>query len=62
MQAHQKAMMHRCCKSKNRIVSATWDLVDDLIKQDWSPEQISGRLFTEQDISISHERIYLPIY
>ncbi len=55
-------MMHRCCKSKNRIVSANWDLVDDLIKQDWSPEQISGRLFTEQDISLSHERIYLPIY
>ena len=62
LQAHQKAMMHLWFKSKNRIASATWDLVDGLIKQDLSPEQISGRLFTEQDISLSHERIYLPIY
>ena len=32
------------------------------IKQDWSPEQISGRLFKEQGIPISHESIYLHIY
>jgi IS30 family transposase len=37
-------------------------MVDALIKQDWSPEQISGRLYEEQGISISHEWIYLNIY
>lgn len=61
-QAHQKAMVRRSLKPKARIDSSTWALVDGLIKQDWSPEQISGRLFKEQDISISHERIYLYIY
>ena len=37
-------------------------MVNALIKQDWSPEQISIRLLMEQDISISHEWIYLHIY
>ena len=37
-------------------------MVNALIKQDWSPEQISGRLYDEQEISISHEWIYLHIY
>ena len=36
--------------------------VDSLIRQDWSPEQISGRLSIEQGIAISHEWIYLYIY
>jgi len=59
-QAHQKALARRI--NKSRIDSSTWALVDSLIKKDWSPEQISGRLFIEQDISISHEWIYLHIY
>jgi IS30 family transposase len=37
-------------------------MVNALIKQDWSPEQISGRLYDEQRISISHECIYRHIY
>ena len=36
--------------------------MDSLIRQDWSPEQISGRLSIEQGIAISHEWIYLYIY
>jgi IS30 family transposase len=36
--------------------------VNTLIEQDWSPEQISGRLYEEQGVSISHEWIYLHIY
>ena len=59
-QAHQKALARRI--NKSRIDSSTWALVDSLIKKDWSPEQISGRLFIEQGISISHEWIYLHIY
>ena len=49
-------------KFQPRISPSTWSLVNSLIKQDWSPEQISGRLFKEQGISISHEWIYLHIY
>jgi len=33
-------------------------MVDSLLKQDWSPEQIAGRLKKEQDLRISHEWIY----
>ena len=61
-QAHEKAMLRRQEKPKTRIPLTTWVLVDARIKQDWSPEQISGRLFMEQGISISHEWIYLHIY
>jgi transposase, IS30 family len=37
-------------------------LIEDMILLDWSPEQISGTLKEEQDISISHERIYQHIW
>ena len=37
-------------------------MVNALVKQDWSPEQISSRLYDEQEISISHEWIYNHIY
>ncbi len=36
--------------------------MDALIAQDWSPEQISSRLYNEQEISTSHEWIYNHIY
>jgi len=61
-QAHERAMMRRYEKPRTRIPLTTWVLVDVRIKQDWSPEQISGRLFMEQGISVSHESIYLHIY
>ena len=61
-QAEAKAMQRRHEKPKTRIPLTTRVLVEDRIKQDWSPEQISGRLFMEQGVSISHEWIYLPIY
>ena len=61
-QAHERALIRQYEKFQPRICSSTWSLVDSLIKQDWSPEQISGRLFKEQGIPISHESIYLHIY
>lgn len=61
-QAQEKAILRRHEKPKTRIPLTTWIWVDDRIKQDWSPEQISGRLFMEQGISVSHESIYLHIY
>lgn len=35
--------------------------IEAKINDDWSPEQISGRLFNEDNISISHETIYQHI-
>ena len=61
-QAQEKATMRQYEKFQPRIPAITWTLVEALIKQDWSPEQISGRLFKEQGISVSHESIYLHIY
>ena len=45
-------------KAKPRISIETWALVEDLIRKDFSPEQISGRLKIAYGIKISHEWIY----
>jgi len=55
--AHELAMS-RQRKGKPRICPVTWALVEVLIRQDWSPEQISGRLNIKYGIKISHEWIY----
>ena len=56
-QAHELALGRRS-KSVPRITATVWAVVVKLLKQDWSPEQISGRLKKEQGICISHEWIY----
>ena len=56
-QAHELALERRQ-KAVPRITAAVWAVVESLLKQDWSPEQISGRLKKEQRIRISHEWIY----
>ena len=45
-----------------RIAIDTWQTVERLIRQDWSPQQIAGRLRLEQQPRVSPERIYLYIY
>jgi IS30 family transposase len=55
--AHELAMRRRR-KAKKRILTQTWALVEKLIRQDWSPVQVSGRLKKEFGIQISHEWIY----
>ena len=56
-QAHELALERRS-KSVPRITAKIWAAVEKLLSQDWSPEQISGRLKKEQGIAISHEWIY----
>jgi IS30 family transposase len=56
-QAHQKAVKRRN-KAKKRISKAEWRIIDDRLKEDWSPEQISNKLKQLYDIQISHEWIY----
>ena len=60
-QAHQKAIRRRQ-HGRTRILPETWSMIEARIRQDWSPEQISGRLKYEEDIRISHEWIYQYIY
>jgi len=60
-QAHEKALSRRKSKSKPMIIGDIWALVEEKLRQDWSPEQISGRL-KEDEVFISHESIYQYIY
>ena len=57
-QQAQELALARRQKSVSRITAKNWTLVEKLLKQDWSPEQISGRLKKEQGLTISHEWIY----
>lgn len=59
-QAHQFALNRRK-KTKLTIGEETWALVEEKILEDWSPEQITGRL-KEIGVSISHEHIYQYVY
>lgn len=56
-QAHELAEDRRQ-KAVSRITVEVWTVVESLLRQDWSPEQISGRLKKEQGVRISHEWIY----
>jgi len=60
-QAHRFALSRRK-KAKSSITPKTWDWSEQLIRDDWSPEQISGQLKNREDIHISHEWIYQHIY
>ncbi len=57
-QAHMKALERRLDKSPPRISKEIWDKVSLYVKEDWSPDQISGELKLNENTSISHEWIY----
>jgi IS30 family transposase len=61
-QADELASARKQKRYRARINAATWAMIESLLRQDWSPEQVSGWLFKEKQISISHERIYQYIY
>jgi len=56
-QAHEFALSRRK-KVRHRIPERTWEWIELLIRQEWSPEQVSGWLRETSGISISHEWIY----
>lgn len=60
-QAHAKALARRKRKSQAQISAETWSLVEKELREDWSPEQVSGRL-KRSNIFVSHERIYQYVY
>ena len=57
-QQAQRLALERRQKGVPRITAEIWALVEKLVRQDWSPEQISGRLKKERGLCISHEWIY----
>lgn len=57
-QAHRFCQQRRDQKATARIDPSIWLLVERLIREEWSPEQISGWLQSEYQASISIEWIY----
>jgi transposase, IS30 family len=49
-------------RRKSPFVAEDWFIIEDLIRADLSPEQISGRLALEGVLAISHETIYKHIW
>ena len=61
-QANELAYDRQCQAYHSRIAWQTWQQVERLLRQDWSPEQIAGRLKLEKQPTVSHEWIYLYVY
>lgn len=61
-QADRLAHARRSQSCGSRISQTTWDDVDEKLKKDWSPEQISGHLKANGLPSVSPEWIYQHIY
>ena len=61
-QAHELSEARHLAAYRPRVTPATWALVESLLRQDWSPEQIAGRLKLEGRPAVSHERIYQYVY
>src|SRR5882672_1039325 len=61
-QAGERALDRQCEAYRSRIAWQTWQEVERLLLQDWSPEQITGHLKREKQPTVSHECIYLYVY
>jgi IS30 family transposase len=61
-QAHRFAQQRRRKSAQKRISPETWTRIAEKLRQDWSPEQISGWLKKNTDTTVSHEWIYQYIY
>lgn len=61
-QAHALALTRRLNKARSRFGDTVWQQVAALVRQQWSPQQIGGRLEAEHGVGISHEWIYQHIY
>jgi transposase, IS30 family len=57
-QAERLAVARRLEKAKPQITLDHWQQVESLLREDWSPEQISLWLAQEEHLLISHEWIY----
>jgi len=61
-QAHRFALKRRRNAVQKRIAAESWLWIEDMLRQDWSPEQISNWLKKHTDSTVSHEWIYQDIY
>jgi len=61
-QADELAYDRQCDAYRARIAWDTWQQVERLLREEWSPEQIAGWLKREKLPTVSHECIYLYVY
>jgi IS30 family transposase len=62
-QAHGLATSRQRNRARTpHIAAATWEMVEDGLRQEWSPEQVSGWLWRQHQVRVSHERIYQYVY
>ncbi|TXK94466.1 IS30 family transposase, partial [Methylococcaceae bacterium CS5] len=62
-QAHIKAERRRQAAERSiKMTVEVVNLIETGIRLDWSPEQVSGWLEKEENIRISHERIYQHVW
>ena len=61
--AHQRAHARRYRSRRNsQFGRAEWVQVEALLKEQWSPEQVSGHLGRTRELAISHETIYRHVW
>lgn len=61
-QAHESALQRREDKVRFGIEEGTWQRVEQLLREDWSPEQVCLWLLEADEQSVSHESIYQYVY
>lgn len=61
-QAHRFALERRQDKAKARLTMDDWNRIEALLREDWSPEQVSLWLAKKGLCQVSHEWVYLHIY
>src|SRR6266568_1676811 len=49
-------------RRNRRFTAVDWTRIQTLLREDWSPEQVAGRLRLERALAISHETIYRYIW
>ena len=62
IQANRLAQCRGKEKVHKQIPATTWARVEELLWEDWSPEQISGWLVRVEGLIVSHEWIYQYVY
>ena len=61
-QAQRFAQRRRRKAVHKRIQKETWAKIEEKLREDWSPEQVSNWLKKNTDTAVSHEWIYQYIY
>ena len=61
-QAHRLALKRRQDKAQARLTMDDWNRIEVLLREDWSPEQVSLWLAKEKLCRVRHEWIYRHIY